>query len=343
MIVVRPEVLAPYPVGGKHFTVIAEKPLARSVRIAGRGPGGVEPSLIPAEPSASLAALLATEVPAESDVLVLATRDNLLSAPPEAIGPSRVVVGARLCEGPLAQERLRRLLTAMERTRPDATAHQGRRLLSALRNPGGLTLHEPLTGSVAALDGHGAPQSAPDGAMEAGGVQMAPIGRMPVRSTAGGTPLTGTVTVKGRPVVGGAPRGRQRLYERLTPLVSYPMVLTIEAGKVLGLKSVESGSTGAAAALAELFRENEAYRAVTGVVFGLNTELAPLPYNTEATTASADGSTASFHVELGGDATPYRITLACATTGIYATDGGEWLAGAAPRTSGRPMFRLGRR
>ncbi|MFJ8076680.1 hypothetical protein ACIQ7Q_22720 [Streptomyces sp. NPDC096176] len=338
MIVVRPEVLAPYPVGGKHFTVIVEKPWARGIRIAGRGPGGAEPSLIPAEPSASLAALLATEVPAESDVLVLATQDGLLSAPPEAVGRSRVVVGARLCEGPLAQERLRRLLTAMERTRPDATAHQGRRLLSALRDPGGLTLHEPLTGSVAALDGHGTPPSA----TVTGGVQMAPIGRMPVRSTTCGTPLTGKVTVKGRPVVGGAPRGRQRLYERLTPLVSYPMVLTVEAGTVLGLKSVESGSDAAAAALAELFGQNEAYRTVTGVVFGLNTELAPLPCNTEAATASADRSTASFHVELGGDATPYRVTLACATTGVYATEGGLWLAGAAPRASGRSVFRLGR-
>ncbi|QIP84228.1 hypothetical protein GLX30_09525 [Streptomyces sp. Tu 2975] len=160
MIVVRPEVLAAYPVGGKHFTVIVESPLARSIRIEGRNPGGAEPSLIAVEPSASLAALLTTTVPADSDVLVLATRDPLLSAPPEAVGPSRVVVGARLCEGPLAQERLRRLLTAMERTRPDATAHQGRRMLLAMREPGGLTLHEPLTGSMAALDGYVEPHEA---------------------------------------------------------------------------------------------------------------------------------------------------------------------------------------
>ncbi|MDQ0845605.1 hypothetical protein [Streptomyces sp. V1I6] len=337
MIVVRPEVLAAYPVGGKHFTVIVESPLARSIRIEGRNPGGAEPSLIAVEPSASLAALLTTTVPADSDVLVLATRDPLLSAPPEAVGPSRVVVGARLCEGPLAQERLRRLLTAMERTRPDATAHQGRRMLLAMRQPGGLTLHEPLTGSMAALDGYVEPHEAP----EAGCVHLAPAGRMLFRSTTGGTPLSGTVTVKGRPVVHGTPHGRQRLYERLTPLVSYPVVLTVEEGRVCGLKSVEGGSDGAAAALAELFRKNETYRSVTGVVFGLNPELAPLPYNTEATTASAGRSTASFHLELGSDTAPHRLTLPCATTGVYATDGGTWLAGAAPRPSGGPAFRLG--
>lgn len=323
--------------GGTHFTVIVEKPLARSIRIEGRSPSGAEPSLIAVEPSASLAALLTTTVPADSDVLVLAARDGLLSAPPEAVGPSRVVVGARLCEGPLAQERLRRLLTAMERTRPDATAHRRRRMLSAMQEPDGLTLHEPLTGSIAVLAGYVEPHGDP----EAGGVHLAPAGRMLFRSAPGGTPLSGTVTVKGRPVVHGTPHGRQRLYERLSPLVSYPVVLTVDEGRVCGWKSVEGGSDGAAAALAELCRENEAYRSVSGVVFGPNLEPGRLPHITAATTSSTGRSTASVHLELGTGPIPHRLALPCATTGVYATDSGTWLTGAVPRPSGRPAFRLG--
>jgi hypothetical protein len=339
VIVVRPEVLAAYPVGGAGFTVIAEHPWADVLRLPDRRPDAAPSSLIPIDPDTSLATLLTTEVPPESDVLVLGTGDRLFTAPADVLGPSRVVVGARVGEGPLAHEQLRHLLTAMEHTRPHAAARHGGRLLSALREPGGLTLHEPLTRSVATLEHQGTLRTDLDTAPPPHGVHMAPGGRLVAGSCTTGTPLTGTVAVKGRPVVTGGDRhGRQDLYERLLPLLLYPMVLTIEHGTVTALRAVGAGSDGAATALEGLFMRNPAHRSACAV-FALNTALAPLPYNTEANTASAGRSTATFQIRLGDDGTPYRVTLPCAATAIHASDG-AWLAGAMPRSTTRPALRV---
>ncbi|MBC9716482.1 hypothetical protein H9Y04_28515 [Streptomyces sp. TRM66268-LWL] len=305
---------------------------------------------VTASPGSTLTEVLRSQVPDDSDVLVVAGDDPLLTAPAHEVGPGRTVAALRVGTGPLTYDRLRVLLRSLEASDPVVIRRTAEKLADALAGAAGLVLTDPLTRSLATVTGAGlGPVGPAAGSFRPGVVQAAPAGR---RRSADAV-VDGRVAVKGRPVVfgrGPVPGPRQEWYERLSALSHYPLVLTVEDGTVTGMKASESGSALAAGALSGLFAADPGHARVTALEFGLNPTAPRLPFSTESNIAAAGGGTASVHLVLGSELTEYQLVLGCATSTLTAVGSPVPLAGAgtapappadAPAPAHRPSVRAG--
>lgn len=348
MIVVRPTAYRQYTAGRDRFVLVVEKALADFFRIE-HGTRHEHHTTVLVEPGRTLADVLRSDVPENSDVLVVAAADCLLTAPTVEIGPGRTVAAVRMGTGPLALDQTRSLLETLERTDPDDVQRHADALAGTLATAGGLRIEDPLTGSVAQVGFTRPTWSRSDvGAFKPGAVQLAPTGRLRLATDVTGTALSGQIAVKGWPVVRSRTDGdarRHELYEQLTGLSHYPLVLTVDDGTVTDLKAAASGSGAAAAVLESLFAEHSDHSVVSGVEFGLSRGTQPLPFNTEANSAATGRAKASVHLVLGAlPQTPYQLTLACATSTVTAEGAAEALAGTGTEAAGgeRPRRRMNR-
>ncbi|MBT2387352.1 hypothetical protein [Streptomyces sp. ISL-11] len=347
MIIVRPEAYRQYSVGRTHFTLVVEKAIADSFRLEG-GSRYEQCSTVAVEPGRTLGDILRTDVPADGDVLAIATDDALLTAPAVDVTPGRTVAAIRVGTGPLALDQVGTQLEALENTDPDDVRQRAEKLTGALAASGGLRIEDALTGAAAELT-YGRPTwSRSDiGVFVPGSVWSAPTGRLRLATDITGTALSGQIAVKGRPVVRARSAGvarRNEIYEQLAGLSHHPLVLTVENGAVTDLKAAAPGSGTAAAELERLFAESADHALISGVEFGLGVMTPSLPFNTEANSATAGRATASVHVVLGAlPQSPYQLTLACSTSTVTALGGEESLAGAATDKAGeRPRRRMNR-
>ncbi|MGK5730976.1 hypothetical protein [Streptomyces sp. URMC 124] len=347
MIIVRPEAYRQYPVGRTHFVLVLEKALADFFRLEGGG-RHEQYATVTAGPGRTLGDILRTEVPDDSDVLVIATADALLTAPSADIGPGRTVAVVRAGQGPLALDQAGTVLTGLEKTDPDAVQARADRLTEALAGSGGLQIEDALTGSVARLTYDRPTWSRTDGGLfQPGAVRTAPTGRLRLAADLTGAALSGQITVKGWPVVrarSASADRRHEIYEQLTGLSHYPLVLTVENGAVTDLKAAATGSGTAAAELERLFADHPDHALVSGVEFGLSSGTQPLPFNTEGNSAATGKAAVSAHIVLGAlPQTPYQLTLACSTSTVTALGGTEPLAGAGTESGeARPRRRMNR-
>ncbi|MCF3103545.1 hypothetical protein IPZ58_18430 [Streptomyces roseoverticillatus] len=347
MIIVRPEAYRQYPVGRTRFVLVLEKELAGFFRLDG-GSRYEQSAVVTADPGRTLGDILRTEVPDNCDVLVIATADALLTAPAADVGPGRTVAAIRAGQGPLALDQAGTVLTALEKTDPAEVQARADRLTSALAASGGLRLTEALTGSVAELTYDRPTWSRTDtGLFQPGAVRTAPTGRLRLATDVTGTALSGQITVKGWPVVrarSASADRRHEIYEQLTGLSHYPLVLTVDNGAVTDLKAAATGSGTAAAELERLFAEHPDHALVSGIEFGLSSGTQPLPFNTEANSAAAGKAAVSAHIVLGAlPQTPYQLTLACSTSTVTAPGSTEALAGTGTESGGeRPRRRMNR-
>ncbi|MFI7013402.1 hypothetical protein [Streptomyces sp. NPDC050164] len=326
MITVSPAVWGSCPPGRRRAVVIVEEPYAGLVRVEPTG-RHAEQRVIAAGPGRSLTGLL-TEAGPDADVLVLAADEALLTAAPEAVTPRRTVAAAHLGTGADRIHRIRRVLRCLAQQRPAESARREERLSRALQLSGSLTLTESLAGSRARL------QRAED----AGGTEPFTPGKVHAipptwlaldTALSLGTP-TGAVTVKGHPVVGGDRVGRRAVYDRLTPLVRYPLVLDVRDGRATPVKAVEAGSDLAAATLERLFEIDPGMSAVTAVAFGSHDSTPRPPYGTR--TGGRPAAEPVIHLLLGGFHTRFQLALPCVTTTVRPASGGPVLEGPAPRT-----------
>ncbi|MDQ0751895.1 hypothetical protein QF034_006126 [Streptomyces africanus] len=328
MIRVSPAVWGSFPPGRRRAVVIVEEPYARLVRVEPTG-RHAEQRVIAAGPGSSLTGLLAEAGP-DADVLVLAADEALLTADPQAVTPRRTVAAARLGTGADPIHRIRRVLRCLAQQRPAESARREKRLLRALDLSGSLTLTESLSGSRARIqraEGLGGTERFTPGRVHA----VPPAWLVMDTARTLGT-LTGAVTVKGNPVVGGGDRvDRTAVYDRLTPLVRYPLVLDVRDGRATPVKAVEAGSDLAAATLERLFEFDPGMSAVTAVAFGSHDATPMPPYGTE--TGGRPAAEPVIHILLGGFHTRFQLALPCATTTVRSATGGPLLEGPAPRTA----------
>ncbi|UYQ62885.1 hypothetical protein [Streptomyces peucetius] len=303
---------------------------------------------VTAEAGQSLTGVLRSGVPEDSDILVVAHDDGLLTAPGTEVGPHRTVAALRAGTGPLALDQLGSLLGSLEKADPNALATTGATLRDAVAAAGGLVLEEALTDSVAKMTSAAPAWSRTDsGSFVPGAVQSAPTGLQRLDLTSVGTTVTGQVAVKGWSVVRTRATGTarcQELFEKLSGLSHYPLVLTVEDGAVTDMKATEAGSAAAAAALTELFAADRGHAEVTGLEFGINPAAPQLPFNSESNAAATGRTAASVHLLLGSlPLNEFQIVLDCATSSLTALGGTAPLAGAGTAAAGAaPRRRMNR-
>lgn len=350
MIIVRPEAYRQYGSGRNHFVLVLENKFAAAFRIESSSRYG-EGVVVVAGVGESLTQVLRSRVPAGSDVLVVAADEGLWGAPAVEVGPSRTVAVVRVGSGALALDQARAVVESLEKADPSAIADAGRALVEALDGDGGggraLVLEDPLTSSVAKLAFPGPRWSFSDpGVFSPGVVRSVSAGRERLAADSVGTVVSGQIAVKGWPLVTARSAGAarcQELFERLSPLSHYPLVLTVEDGVVRDLKAAEAGSAQAADALRELFASDAGHGRVFGVEFGLNRAAPRLPFNCESNAASTGKAAVSVHLVLGSlPLTEFQIVLECATSTLSWADGGAALAGAGTAVEERVRRRMNR-
>ncbi|URN17437.1 MULTISPECIES: hypothetical protein [Streptomyces] len=347
MIIVRPDAYRQYPAGHSRFTLVLERRFSDDVRI--EPPSRYETwDTVAVEPGRSLADVLRSDVPQDGDVLVVAEDDRLLTAPDSEVGPHRTVAALRAGTGPLALDQLGKLLDSLEKTDPGALDRTGDALGDALAAAGGLVVEEGLTGSVAKVAFAAPTWSRIDtGAFRPGTAQSAPTGLRRLDLAGAGTTVTGQIAVKGWSVVRTHEPDTaacRELFDKLSGLFHYPLVLTVENGSVADMKATEAGSATAAAALTQLFTADSGHAEVTGLEFGLNPAAPQLPFNSESNAAGTGRAAASVHLVLGAPPlTRFQVVLDCATSSLTALGGTTPLAGAATAPADRaPRRRMNR-
>lgn len=347
MIIVRPEAYRQYPAGHNRFTLVVEERFSDQIRL--EPPSRYEAwDTVTAGPDRSLSDLLRSGIPTDSDVLVVAQDDRLLTAPAAEVGPDRTVATLRAGTGPFALDQLGGLLAALEKTDPTTLDVAGTALGDAVAGAGGLVLEEALTGAVAKMTFTAPAWSRTDtGTFRTGTAQSAFAGLRSLDLTGAGTSVTGQIAVKGWSVV----RTRepdtaacQELFEKLSGLFHYPLVLTVEDGSVTEMKATETGSASAATTLTQLFATDPGQAKVTGLEFGLNPAVPQLPFNSESNAVGTGKAAASVHLVLGAlPQTGFEVVLDCATSSLSVLGGDAPLAGAgtAPTAQG-PRRRMNR-
>ncbi|MEV6332397.1 hypothetical protein [Streptomyces sp. NPDC051909] len=299
---------------------------------------------VTAEAGQCLTDVLRSGVPQDSDVLVVARDDRLLTAPAAEVGPHRTVAAVRAGSGPFALDQLRSLLASLETTDPDALGLAGAALVDGLAAAGGLVLEDALTGSVAKVTFAVPAWSRADGGtFLPGTVHSAPAGLRRLDLAGAGTTVTGQIAVKGWSVVRTRAPGTarcQELFEKLSGLSHYPLVLSVEDGAVRAMKATETGSAAAAAALEQLFAADRGHAAVTGLEFGMNPAAPQLPFNSESNAAATGRAAVSVHLLLGSlPLNEFEIVLDCATSSLTALAGTTPLAGAGTAAGTGPRRR----
>lgn len=283
-----------------HFYLVVDERLRAAVRPASSGSGVVD---LPAVAGDCLEDLLSRRIPEDSDVLVVSSRPELLAAADTAIGPHRTVVAVPVTAGGRnAAAEAAHLLDALRGT--DPALDDGPRLRSALPADGVLTFTDALTGlSAQTAPAGGAVIRHSFGPFTPGTLHTAPDGWLTLAAPAGGVlPLDGELTVKGQPAVfaGAADAAeRARVHEGLLQLTHYPVVLTVDRGRVTGVKVVHEGSDAAGRTLAGLFRADDRHAGVSAVGFGVNPAVSAPPYGGHAHRCAAGSDGPAPYVLLG--------------------------------------------
>ncbi|WP_405591081.1 hypothetical protein [Streptomyces sp. NBC_01190] len=333
---VTPEAYRQFAERHRHFYLVTDERLHAAVRPAPSG-SGVEH--LPAPAGCSLEDLVDRQIPEDSDVLVVSSRPELLAATDAAIGPHRTVVAVPV--------------TADDRTAPAEAAHlldglrgtdplldDGPRLRTALLADSGLTFTDGLTG----LSAHTAPASGAVvrhrfGPFTPGTLHTAPDGWLTLAARADGVlPLDGELTVKGQPAVfsGAATAAeRGRVHEGLRQLTHYPVVLTVDRGRVTGVKVVDDGSDGAGRTLTDLIRADDRHARVHAIGFGVNPAVTAPAFGGHAHRCAAGSNGPAPYVLLGtgGDGT---LELLLRLENSVVTAGGETLTPSAAESCAAP-------
>lgn len=329
------------------FRLVVDESVADRFALAA-GESHDDYAIIVATAGMSLAELLVREIPAAADVLVLATRSALASAPDDTVGAERtvaVVPGTADLDG---LERIGRVIGLVARSDPERGSAAAGDLRARLDAAGALLFTDELTHAEARLETAALRMREDAGPFRAGVVQDAPSGRVIVTADAASLPLSGQLAVRGWPVVRarGAHFGglaQQRLYERLLPVSRYPMVLTVDGGLVADIKAVDGATEAAAAALREFFDE-QAVQHISALGFGVNSAVDTVRANSEANLVRASMSGPSAQLVLGPEAdTGLQVILPLDTSLVTDAAGVRVTAPAftpAPATVRRKLVRV---
>ncbi|MFF5638151.1 hypothetical protein [Streptomyces sp. NPDC012825] len=327
--------------------LVLERWLSEHVQVEPPSRYGVWDTLT-VEPGRSLTDVLRSDIPQDSDVLVVAQDGRLLAAPASEVSPHRTVAALHVATGSFALDQLGKIFVALEKSDPEAFGAAGAALGEAAAAAGGLVLEDPLTESIAKVTFSAPVWSRIDGSFQPGMVQYAPTGLRRLDLAASGSTISGQIAVKGWSVVRAHESDRaagQELFEKLSGLFHYPLVLTVEDGKVTETKATEAGSAIAATALTEIFAAHPGHAEVTALEFGLNPAVPHLPFNSESNAVGTGKASASIHLVLGTlPLTQFEIVLDCVTSSLTALGGTTSLAGAgtalADQTPRRRMNRV---
>ncbi len=237
---------------------------------------------------------LINELPDGASVLVAAPRTFIRSTDLVELGERRVAV-MPCGSTPVQPEHIRHFLKVIERTDPAAQTEFADKFFESVAEATDLRLvndnqrtectfdagdEEYVWNQQAGVLGPGEQQIAPAGELSVLPMEITDFD--PSRRLA----LNGSLTLRGEPIVHAgydlALNGAQaELYEKLSALRRNPVIAEIENGLITNCRAASPAPEGirAAAALNDLLRSDERYRAVWELGFGINTGMSIVPAN----------------------------------------------------------------
>lgn len=293
---------------------------------------------------------LISDLPDGASVLVAAPRSFIRSTDMVALGERRVAV-MPCGSTPVQPEHIRYFLKVIERTDPTAQAEYADKFFESVAEAVNLRLIDENQRTECTFDASGEEYvwNQQAGVLEPGEQQIAPAGELsvlpmeitdydPSRRLA----MNGSLTLRGEPIVHAgydpALTGRQaELYEKLTGLRRNPVIAEVEHGLITHCRAATRVPEGirAAAALNDLFRSDERYRAVWELGFGINTAMSVVPANCGLN--EVFGATNGV-VHLGIGLTPFTqfaLTFICPDTRVADAASNTLLGAASESAEGK--------
>jgi hypothetical protein len=360
-VLVRPTALRQF--GGHpadNFCLVADSSLIGefSLPAAGTDDNTYQQSMIvPINSGDDLGLMLARDIPAAADVLIICRRNFLSSPDDQTVGRRRIVV-MPCASTPVTLSHIRYFLRVAERTDPAAQAARAEEFFGVVQESAKLRVMDGEQSSVCEFDPLGGDYvwNQQAGPLGPGEQQIAPAGELSVlpmdiadfdedRRLA----LNGTITLAGTPIVHAGydeklAKPQAHLYEQLLPLYRNPVQLDIRDGLIVECRDVAGSNEGAAlvATFTELFTADPRYRMIWELGFGINTDMDVVPANCGLNEPyGAAGGVV--HVGLGlTPHTEFALTFLCLTSSLV-NDSGRLLAGKAETAQGTGRIRRVRR
>jgi hypothetical protein len=315
------------------FFLVTDAALAESFKIADSHYRHAD--VVPIRAGGNLGQLM-NDLPDGSAVLVAAPGSFVRSTDLAELGDRRVAV-MPCGSTPVQPEHIRYFLEVIERTDPVAQAEHADKFFAAVAESSGLRLVDDTQRTECAFDA-GSDEyiwNQQAGPLEPGEQQIAPAGELsvlpmeitdfdPSRRLA----LDGTLTLRGEPIVHAGydealDRPQAELYSKLAALRRHPVVIDVEHGLITHCRAGSAAPEGAraAAALNDLLRSDDRYRAVWELGFGINTAMSVVSANCglNEVFGAANGA-----VHLGIGLTPFTrfaLTFLCPATRLADSAG----------------------
>jgi hypothetical protein len=346
--VVNPDALRQFEGSGKAFYLVTDAVIAQRCTLA---ESRYDISEIVAVRGGATVGDLVDELPDGSAVLIAAPGSFVRGEDLARLGERRVAV-MPCGSTPVRPEHVGYFLGVLERTDPVAQAERADAFFTAVAAAGGLRLVDDGQRTECAFspaaDDYVWNQQA--GVLEPGEQQIAPAGELsvlpmditdfdPSRRLA----LDGTLTLRGEPIVHagydpGLAGEQADLYERLTALRRYPVVLDVADGMITSCRpgSAAAPSVRVAATLTDLLAADPRYRTVWELGFGINTAMSVVAGNCGMNEVyGADNGV----VHLGIGLTPFTrfaLTFLCPATRLTDGAGATLLGPARARPDAAP-------
>lgn len=334
-LVARPHLYQQFDRKDQPFSLITDADLVDEFTIDGKG------EIIALDPRAGLAETLIAETPETANVLVVAPGSFLGPLTRRALASRRILI-MPCGSTPVTADDLRAVFPAIERTDAHAQERRAETFFSAVEECEVITITDRRQGTSCQFrpgeaEGEWHQQA---GVLAAGEQQIAPSGELAV--FAGGIsefdrgsrlPLSGEIAVRGPVIVHagydpGLAEEQAELHHRLSVLSQVPVIFGIDDGAIVSCRPAAESSHAdeAAATISRLLDNDDGYRIVWEVGFGINSELDPRPGNCGLNEVFG-GRYGILHLGLGlTPSTRFALTFLCPDSTV-TTDTGQRLVG----------------
>jgi hypothetical protein len=292
------------------------------------------------EPGEHFEDILEKRIPAPAHILAISPNAFFESPSPEALGPSRKLMGMACNSTPTSLDVIRHFMGAIEKTSPAEQDRFSDTFFELLEAAEYLVYVDEKRGTRATLqhlDEH-LVWNQQAGSVDWGEQQIMPSGEisvLPIEITEFDEnlrlPLDGDITIRGYPILhSGTPsfsrNDQARIHGQLTALHGHAIVARVEGGMIVNLRAATPEAEPAVAMLSTMFEVDSRYRIVWEMGHALNTSLNLLPGN-HAMNEVYGATDGCLHWGLGlTPYTQYHLDIISPDTTVY-TDTGDLVLG----------------
>lgn len=291
--------------------------------------------ILPYSPDKDFKELLKKEIPERAHILVVLPNSYFKSPQPEDLGPSRKLCVMACNSTPTTVEAIQHFLDCAKRTDPHAMDEFASLFFEELEKQTTLTFYDSKYNTSATFNhlSENIMWHEQAGKLDWGQQQLFPSGEISAltvqvynMSEGAQFELNGEITLQGYPILHSGKGSfltsdQERIYQRLSTLITSPLIATVKQGKIIELNNPSSDDNPALSMLESLFLTDSRYQSIIEIGFGINHWNHIYPGNSAMNEVYAASPTGTIHWGLGlTPSTQYHLDIISPNTSILGDD-----------------------